>query len=101
MPAPNLLGRHLTEQIGDHQASCSIPPATPGISQHSPLGRLTPGKKKPKNWISKELRTTTQLRGQKCWKHTEEGARDKELFSAWTFSKQMSGKAGRLTVGRW
>jgi hypothetical protein len=28
--------------IGEHQASCSVPPATPGINQHSPLGRLTP-----------------------------------------------------------
>jgi hypothetical protein len=31
---------------GEHQASCGIPPATPGINQHSPLGRLTPQQKK-------------------------------------------------------
>jgi hypothetical protein len=37
---------------GEHQASCSILPATPGINQHSPLGRLTPHRAKIK-WIKK------------------------------------------------
>jgi hypothetical protein len=36
-PAWETLGR----PTGEHQASCSIPSATPGINQHSPLGRLT------------------------------------------------------------
>jgi hypothetical protein len=44
--APNLLGRHLAYQTGEHQASHGIPPATPGINQHSPLGRLTPSLQK-------------------------------------------------------
>jgi hypothetical protein len=46
--APNLLGRHLAYQTGEHQASHGIPPATAGINQHSPLGRLTIPKNKTK-----------------------------------------------------
>jgi hypothetical protein len=35
--------------IGEHQALSGIPPATPRINQHSPLGRLIPpGKKQNK-----------------------------------------------------
>jgi hypothetical protein len=51
--------------IGEHQASCDISPASPGINQHGPLGRLTPhpAKKKKKNRISKELKTNSQQRG--------------------------------------
>jgi hypothetical protein len=56
MPAPNLLGRHSADQTGEHQASRGIPPATPGIKQHRPLGRLTPPQK---DWtINKELKLT-------------------------------------------
>jgi hypothetical protein len=50
MLAPNLLGRCRStgEQIS------SIPIATPGINQHSPLDRLTPTLKKKR--INKELK---------------------------------------------
>jgi hypothetical protein len=34
---------------GEYQASCGIPPATPGINQHNPLGRLTPTPQKKLN----------------------------------------------------
>jgi hypothetical protein len=44
--APNLLGR--CRPTGEQQASCGIPPTTPGINQHSPLNRLTPHTTKKK-----------------------------------------------------
>jgi hypothetical protein len=53
-PAWETFGRPTDE----HQAPCSISPATPRINQHRPLGRLTPPAKK-KNWIiNNELKTT-------------------------------------------
>jgi hypothetical protein len=50
-----MLGRHLADQIGECLASCGIPPATPGINQHSPLSRLTPQ--------HTHTKTNTQQRG--------------------------------------
>jgi hypothetical protein len=56
MLAPNLLGRHSIDQTGEHQTSRGIPPATPGINQHNPLGRLTPcWQKKTQKTKSKKL----------------------------------------------
>jgi hypothetical protein len=47
--APNLFGIHSADQTGEHQASSSIPSATPGINQHRTLGRLIlPHKKNQK-----------------------------------------------------
>jgi hypothetical protein len=45
MPAPNQLGRHLEDQTGEQQVLHGIPPATPGISQYTTLGRLIPPQK--------------------------------------------------------
>jgi hypothetical protein len=51
--------KHTWEMVGrpnsEHQVSHGISPATPGINQHSPLGRLTtpPGKKKLTNLMIK------------------------------------------------
>jgi hypothetical protein len=49
MLAPNLLGRHLADQTDEHQVSCGILPATPGIRYHNPLGILTTSAKKLNN----------------------------------------------------
>jgi hypothetical protein len=65
MPAPNLLRRHSAYQTGEHQASCGIPPAIPGINQHSALGRRSPIPSKNPNQNktkNKELKTNTQQR---------------------------------------
>jgi hypothetical protein len=53
MLAPNLLGRH-SEDNGQHQVSHAIPPATPRINQHSPLGRLNPSPHKKKKLNNKQ-----------------------------------------------
>jgi hypothetical protein len=74
MPAPSLLGRHSADQTGECQVSCGIPPATPGINQYIPLGRLTPPTKK-KPWINNEMKTSTQQRGQEVWSAPEKGGR--------------------------
>jgi hypothetical protein len=75
-PAPNLRGRWLADQTGEHLASRGISPATLGINQHRPLGRLTlphPCKKK-KTWtINKELKTNTQQRGRAAESTPEKG----------------------------
>jgi hypothetical protein len=48
--APNLPARHSADQTGEHQASCSTPPATPRIKHHSPgQTDLLPPKKKLNN----------------------------------------------------
>jgi hypothetical protein len=95
MRAPNLLGRHLANQTGEHQASHGIPTATPGINQPSPLGRLTPGKKK----LNNKLKTSTQQREQKHWKPIGEGGRIKELISTPTsVNKQLERQKGQ---SRW
>jgi hypothetical protein len=56
MPSPNLLGRYLAYQTGEHQASYGIPSATPGINNHSPVGKLTPPH--TKNNESNKLKTS-------------------------------------------
>jgi hypothetical protein len=73
MLAPNLLRRHFADQVGKHQASHSIPPATPGINLHSPLGRMASLQKKKKTGINKELKTNTQQRGQELTVHRRRG----------------------------
>jgi hypothetical protein len=61
-PAPNLLGRHPADQQVSNQVVGGITTATPGINQHSPLGRVTPTPQK-KNWIiKKELKRNIQQR---------------------------------------
>jgi hypothetical protein len=58
---------------GEHQTSHGIPPATPGINQHSPLGRLNHfhakkkkqnqnNNNKKKNQTNKKLKTNTHQR---------------------------------------
>jgi hypothetical protein len=90
--APNLLGRHSADQTGEQKGLCVIPPTTPGINQHSPLGRLTPPKKK--------LKTNTQQKGRSCRKHNGEGWRSKELISRQTFHKQrLERQKGRQWAG--
>jgi hypothetical protein len=87
MLPPNWLGRHSLEETGEHQLSHGIPPATPGIYQHSPLGRLTSLQEKKKNWtIVNKLKISKQQRWQECWKHTKKGGMSKELISTWTIS---------------
>jgi hypothetical protein len=67
-PAPNLLGRHSADQTGECQVSCGILPATPGINQHSPLGRQTP-------YPAKQNKTKQKLNNKQGTenKHTAEG----------------------------
>jgi hypothetical protein len=83
----------------------------PSITQNSPSHAwdkpaYPPGQTdhptKNKKWtINNELKTSTQQRGQKQWKCTGEGRRDKELISGQSISKKMSGMAGRLTASGW
>jgi hypothetical protein len=81
--APNLPGRHSAEQRGKSQVSHSIPPATPGINQHSLLGTHT-----HKNWINNKLKTSTQQREWSAVSTPEKEGGGKELISMLTFSKQ-------------
>jgi hypothetical protein len=94
----------IQQTTGEHQTSCSIPPAIPGINQHSPLGRLNPPRKtkqnKTKNWINKELKTNTQQRGWGAVSTPEKGGKGKELISVWTSSKQrLERQKGHQRVG--
>jgi hypothetical protein len=79
---------------GEHQASHSIPPATPGIHQHSPWADWPPPHKKINKNKQIELNNKQETakeqaaKGTGCSKHTGEGEKGKELLSARTFSKQ-------------
>jgi hypothetical protein len=68
--------------MGEHQASRSIPLATPGINQHSPLGRLTSQQnKQTKTWTINKLAhnrggrnaeiTPKKGEGEKSWSSCE------------------------------
>jgi hypothetical protein len=79
--------RHSTDQTGEHHVSYSIPgipPATPGINQHSPWADLPP----QKNWITANCNLAQQQKEWECWKFTGERGRGKNLISVWTISKQ-------------
>jgi hypothetical protein len=64
--------------------SCGITTATPGIKQHSPLDRLTPGhakkQNKQKKLNNKKITIEEHAAGGSC-KHIGEGERSKELIS--------------------
>jgi hypothetical protein len=86
--ALNLPARQSTDQTGECHALHRIPPATPGINQHSPWADWSPLKKKPEQ-LTVNCNLVQQQRGQESWKDTWEGERGKELISALMISKQM------------
>jgi hypothetical protein len=101
MSASNLLGRHSAYQTGEHQASHSIPPATPGINQHSPMGRLTlpPTKKQTKSWaIYKELKTNTQERDRVAESPLEKRGEARSWSHEFSVNKDWK---GRRANSRW
>jgi hypothetical protein len=74
-----------TRPTGEHQVSCGIPTATPGINQHSSLDRLTPcpEKNKTKNLNNKQgTEKEHKAEGSGCCKCTRERGRGKELISS-------------------
>jgi hypothetical protein len=78
--AANLLGR--CRPTGEQTSSMQYSHSYPGISQQSPLDRLTPAlQNTPKNWIiNKELKRAHN-RGAGCTECTRERGRSKELNS--------------------
>jgi hypothetical protein len=82
----------LGRPLGENQASCGIPTATPGINKYSPLDSLTPcpTKKKRKKEMNNKQGTKKEhaAKGAGCCKHTGEGGKSKELISGQTFSKK-------------